>query len=209
MIEDLDLSTRDVGVQGCPYSFSAYAFQKHLMPLGAQEARVQYLYSSRAVLSALENGSVQYGLIALESNTGGLVTESMDALTEISRESQSSLNLEGLFNCKTNHFAMRWKGAREADITHICCHPQAYEETRTILASRFPRARLRTDLLSRGKTEISDFVEMLKNSEIDRQSHILVGSPAACGHLPLHSEDLFGRRQPVITQFALLKWRSK
>ena len=199
------MKNRKLGVQGCPYSFNAYAAVQYLYPKGFSESETQYRYNSSSVLEGLLKEDIHYGLIALESNTGGLVEESIKALSDFPL--LAALNIIDQFSCITNHVAMHWPGVASENIRHICCHPQAYKESESALSQLYPNASFRHDLFQEGKSEISDFLAMLESGELDKNNHSLVGAPTIAAKHNLVGTELIPEDTPVITRFILLSIR--
>ena len=56
---------RTIGIQGGKGSFSENAAQKFIIDHGLKDTSIKYLISSEIVLSSVENGSVDFGVIAM------------------------------------------------------------------------------------------------------------------------------------------------
>jgi prephenate dehydratase len=84
------------------------------------------------VLKALEEGKIDFGISAIENSLGGLVWETINALSE--------------FNCRIidnfaiviNHVLLGVPGGTIDSIDTIMSHPQALAQTRGTLARDYP-----------------------------------------------------------------------
>ena len=60
-----------IGIQGGKGSFSEEAAKVFSQNHGIDEAEIQYLITSKAVLEKVETGIVSYGVFAMENAQGG------------------------------------------------------------------------------------------------------------------------------------------
>ena len=117
-----------VGVQGAAGSFSETAGQTFIKTAALADATIAYLIRSENVLAAVENGSVDYGIFAIENSRGGVVTESIYALANHNCE------ILTLFHIKISQNLLVLPGTTLTDITEIQSHEQALRQCQLYLA---------------------------------------------------------------------------
>lgn len=124
------------GIQGDHGSFSEAAALDYITRHRINNYTLEYLVSSMAVLTALNNNRVDYGIIAIKNSIGGTVKESREALEcfETTTIDEFSIaihqNLLSLPTCNAN------------EVTEIHSHPQALKQSSTFLDTNFKNIKL-------------------------------------------------------------------
>ncbi len=121
-----------IGIQGGKGSFNEEACRTYCKQKNISDYEIVYLYTSDRVIKALEDGEIDFGISAIENSLGGLVWETINALSE--------------FNCRIldnfaiiiNHALLGAPGSTIAAIDTIMSHPQALAQTRGTLARDYP-----------------------------------------------------------------------
>lgn len=125
-----------IGISGVAGSFSEEAALKYLEKQSLTGELV-YLVSAENVLSAVEKGEVDYGIVPVENSTGGVVIETIYAL------SQHTCKIQELFNIEVIQNLLVHPEAKLADITEIVSHDQALKQCRMTLKREYPNMELR------------------------------------------------------------------
>jgi prephenate dehydratase len=124
-----------VGVSGVPGSFSESAAKLYLTKKNLT-GQLVYLTSVENVLEALDTGDVQYGICPVENSTGGVVLETIYAL------SRHLCTIQELFNIEVVQNLLMHPEAKAEDITEITSHDQALKQCRMTLKREYPDAEL-------------------------------------------------------------------
>ncbi len=120
-----------IGIQGGKGSFSEEAARIFIQNHGLENARLEYLISSEKVLAAVEDGSVQYGIFAMENAQGGVVIESVEALARY------RCDVVEMFHVQIAQCLLARRGVFLGDVTEIHSHQQALRQCRDYLAEHF------------------------------------------------------------------------
>lgn len=120
-----------IGVQGGEGSFSEEAARIFAGNNGLEPFEIEYLITSEEVLSAVENKSVEYGVLAIENAKGGVVIESIEALAGHVCEIVEMLYIPISQNLLTI------PGTLMGNIREIHSHPQALGQCKDFLAEHF------------------------------------------------------------------------
>ncbi len=94
-----------------------------------------------AVVSAVESGEVDEGVLAVENSLEGSVTPTIDALIH-----DSQLSIKGEVVLPIEHCLIARAGTKTKEITVIRAHPQALNQCRRFIQTRFPDARQEASL---------------------------------------------------------------
>jgi prephenate dehydratase len=124
--------TFQIGIQGGPGSFNEEALRAYVKLHGITDYKIKYLYTTRKVLDTLHKGKIDRGLFAIQNSIGGMVKESINALSE--------------FNCKiidevsipVNHTLLIRRGVPVSKIKTIMSHPQALVQCMKTLQRKYP-----------------------------------------------------------------------
>ncbi len=120
-----------IGLQGAKGSFSEEAGIDFAGRHGLSNYAFDYLISSDKVLAALEDGTTDYGIIAMENAQGGVVIESVYALA------RHTCEIVELFHIQVEQCLLGKHGLAVGDVTAIHSHPQALRQCRIYLADHF------------------------------------------------------------------------
>ena len=102
-----------------------------------EEAELIPLISSKEVVKALKNEEIDYGVMAIENNIGGLVEETQKALAEYGVELVKKIEVD-IHHCvfvKNSQIDKR-------DIEFVASHEQALFQTQANLSKIFKNAKL-------------------------------------------------------------------
>ena len=122
---------KTIGIQGGKGSFSENAAQKFIIDHGLKDTRIRYLISSEIVLSSVEIGSVDFGVIAVENAQGGVVIESVKAL------SRHNCDIIEMFHIPIEQNLLALENVNIGDITEIHSHRQALRQCKDYLSENF------------------------------------------------------------------------
>ncbi len=120
-----------VGIQGGHGSFSEEAAGIFIRNHGLEDAKIEYLISSDKVLAAVEDGTVAYGIFAMENAQGGVVIESVEALARY------RCDVVEMFHVSISQCLLARRGVFLGDVTEIHSHQQALRQCRDYLAEHF------------------------------------------------------------------------
>ena len=121
-----------VSIQGTKGSYSELAMLKYCQQKSIQHYKVNYAISSHNVLCDIHSGRVRYGIIALNNAQGGLVNETIKALTDHKYLIVDSIVL------LVEHSLIVLEGADQSQLKQIYSHPQALKQmSRNISANLF------------------------------------------------------------------------
>ena len=110
-----------IGVMGARGSFSEQAGKTFIAQTNGTYtgAELIYLVSAETVLSQLENGDIDVGVVAFENSNGGFVLETLDALC-----AHQCRRLD-IVEVNVHHQLLAKPGVLPQQITRITSHPQA------------------------------------------------------------------------------------
>lgn len=134
--EYVDLRYLIYGIQGGVGSFNEEALLHYLNQEKITDYKIDYLYTTEKVLRSLHEGNIDFGIFAITNSTGGLVEETMQALTKY----QCSIVKD--FEILIKHFLMKQKDAKTEDIDTIMAHPQVLKQCEQTLAKKYARFKL-------------------------------------------------------------------
>ena len=189
-----------IGIQGGAGSFNHQALQLGIQRRRLSNVDVDFLFTTDAVLSALQEGRLDYGQFALYNSLGGPVSETLDAIGCYQFEVVESygITIEHSLICK--------KGVQLEQIKTIISHPHAIKQCENTLryhASRF--------VIKSGEGEMIDparVAQALRDNELP-DDHATLSS-----HLiaDVYDLDLVARgwqdKSDNVTTFLLVKQRS-
>jgi chorismate mutase/prephenate dehydratase len=124
-----------LGIQGGRGSFNEEAAKRFAETHGITDYRLQYLYTSPAVMEALCRGDITRGQCAIYNSTGGYVEETVNALKEYPVEVVDE------FAIQISHTLMLHQDAALSDIDTIMCHPQVFAQCKQTLELRYPHLK--------------------------------------------------------------------
>ncbi|MFH1853273.1 MAG: prephenate dehydratase domain-containing protein [Candidatus Neomarinimicrobiota bacterium] len=120
-----------IGIQGGKGSFSEEAARRFIDNHGLGRTKFEYLITSERVLAAVEAGTVDYGIFAMENAQGGVVIESVEALARYRCE------IVEMFHVAISQCLLARRGVFLGDVTEIHSHQQALRQCRNYLAENF------------------------------------------------------------------------
>lgn len=124
-------SVVSIGIQGGKGSFNEEARRYYCVENHINDYKIKYFYTSNNVLKALHRKQVDYGQFAIQNSIGGVVRESIDAL------SKYNCRIIKEFEIIINHCLLAMPGARIEHIKTIMSHPQALAQCRLTLATKY------------------------------------------------------------------------
>lgn len=124
-----------VGIQGGKGSFNEQAARYYLERNGITDFQLVYLFTTENVLRALHEGEVDRGQFAIHNSVGGIVTESVEAM------SQYNFQIVEEFAIQIAHTLMIRSDATLQEVDTIMSHPQALRQCAKNLAQRYPKLK--------------------------------------------------------------------
>lgn len=121
------------GIQGGKGSFNEEALLYYLERNEIKNFNIKYLYTTENVLSALHHGEIDRGQFAIHSSVGGIVQESIEAVSKF------KFKIIDQFSLKIAPALMIRKDANFEEITTIMTHPQVYTLTKNTLSEKYPQ----------------------------------------------------------------------
>ncbi len=119
------------GIQGGKGSFNEQALFDYVKRHNIKNYEVKYLYTTYNVLKALSRWEIDYGLFAMHNSIGGIVEESIKAL------SRFKVKIQEEFAIKIEHFLMKRKDVDFKNIDTIMTHPQVLKQCKNNLSSKY------------------------------------------------------------------------
>ncbi len=120
-----------IGISGMRGSFSEEAADNYCQKEGIDKKEIEYLTSVENVLTAIENKKVDLGIFPIENSNGGIVYESVYAM------SIHTFKIKKLFEIDVRHCLLVKKGDGGNDIKKIVSHPQALKQCRMYLKRKW------------------------------------------------------------------------
>lgn len=118
------------GIQGGPGSFNEEAFLYYINTAAKTQFQVEYLYTTKKVLSYLSAGQIDYGLFAIFNSVGGLVHESSQEIASHKFHIVQELSIP------IRHVMMKRKSIMKEQIDTIMTHPQVIKQCYLTLQKR-------------------------------------------------------------------------
>ena len=122
-----------IGIQGGKGSFNEEACKHFCKVHKIKNYKIKYLYTTEKVLDELHKGEIEYGQFAIENSRGGIVRESIEALTKY------TCKIVDQFLYPINHYMLIHKDADLADIKRIMTHPQVIKQCYDTLKKKYSR----------------------------------------------------------------------
>jgi prephenate dehydratase len=123
-----------IAVSGAHGSFSEEAGKEYCRLHGIENPELVYLVTAENVLSAVEAGGVDRGIVPIENSTGGVVIEAIYALA------QHTVHIEKMFEIIVHQNLLVFPGTKREEVTAITSHDQAIKQCRMYLKHNFPLA---------------------------------------------------------------------
>lgn len=125
-----------IGIAGTVGSFTEEAAREYMRRSGGDEYDIVYLLQAAKVLDALEAGSIDTGIFAIENSNGGVVTEYLPAIAE------HRFSIETTFEIPVNHMLLTLPGTERTSIHSIVSQNQALRQCRTYIKRVWPEAEV-------------------------------------------------------------------
>jgi len=126
-----------IGIMGAPGSFSEQAAEQYQRTfLGDETIEIEALVNAEAVLTAVENGTVDRGIFPIENSNGGIVIEAVHAMAA------HRFAIERMFELDVHHMLLVRPGIDPASITTITSHDQAIKQCRMYLRRHWADAAI-------------------------------------------------------------------
>ncbi|MEN9390018.1 MAG: hypothetical protein RLZZ283_118 [Candidatus Parcubacteria bacterium] len=121
-----------IGLSGVAGSFSEQAALTYATEANEQNPELVYLTQASEVLDAVEAGSIDVGIFAIENSNGGVVTEYLPAIAE------HRFKVDKIFEIPVDHMLLGCKGSHASNITKIVSQRQALRQCRMYLTRQWP-----------------------------------------------------------------------
>ena len=168
-----------IGYQGIPGSNSEAASEQFVQRFALEPATLVPLVTSKDVVHALREGSIDYGVMAVYNKIAGDVAETMDALQTI------DYDMVGVLATPIRHCLFKHPDTPLEDVTTIASHPQALLQTQKVRKQLYPTL---------SETETPDTAltaKQLATGELPRTTMVLCSKHAGLQHgLQLVREDM-------------------
>lgn len=126
-----------IGVSGAKGSFSEEAARTYARTwLKNKRFDIDYLVSAENVLAAVENGTIDIGIMPIENSNGGIVIEAVYAMAK------HTFTIKRIFEIDVHHCLLVKNGATAGSIKTIVSHDQALKQCRMYLKRRWPKVKL-------------------------------------------------------------------
>jgi prephenate dehydratase len=122
-----------IGIQGGKGSFNEEACRTYCTNHNIAQYEIVYLYTSDRVLKALEQKEINFGVCAIENSIGGVVWETINALSEF------NCTILDNFEIIINHVLLGVRGSTLKSIDTVMSHPQALAQTKGTLAREYAK----------------------------------------------------------------------
>lgn len=159
------------GIQGGKGSFNEQAIMDYIQRHHIKNYHIKYLYTSGKVLNHIDSGDVDYGLFAIHNSIGGIVGESVHAM------SQHLFHIVEEFAIPIRHFLMKRKDVEVRELTTVTAHPQVLKQCVTTLDKKYPNLKQQS-----GKGDLVDTAaaaRALAHGKLLKYSAILGPKPLA------------------------------
>lgn len=168
-----------IGYQGIPGSNAETASKQFVQRFALEPATLVPLVTSKDVVHALREGSIDYGVMAVYNKIAGDVAETKDALQTI------DYDIYGALAIPIRHCLFKHPDVQVEDVTTVASHPQALLQTQNVRKQLYPT-------LSEVETpDMALAAKQLATSELPRTTMVLCSKQAGLQYgLTLVYEDL-------------------
>ncbi len=132
----VDCDNLVVGIQGSKGSPNEQAALYYLERSGVAAFDIKYLYTTENVLRQLHEGDVDRGQFAIHNSSGGIVKESIEAM------SRYKFHIMEEFAIKVSHALMTRRDAVWKKIDTIMAHSHAFAQCKVNLEEKYPQCKL-------------------------------------------------------------------
>ncbi len=126
-----------IGISGAQGSFSEEAALAYAKKNRIRKFSLDYLISVENVLESLERGAVDLGVFPIENSTGGVVTETVEAMAKY------NFKLKKMFDIDVRQNLLVRKGVSRKSIKTITSHEQALRQCKGYLKKSWRAAKLK------------------------------------------------------------------
>jgi len=154
-----------IGIQGGKGSFNEEACRYFCSTNNIKDYEIKYLYTTEKVLEELHLGHTDYGQFAVEDPCGGIVNESIEALTKY------TCLIVDKFKYPIKHALILYKNARLDDIKTIMTHPQIFKQCEKTIKQKYDGIDIKF-----GKGNLIDqakVAEKLSNGDIEKDTAVI------------------------------------
>lgn len=131
------MAPMQIGVMGARGSFSEEAGRTYAKKyLKNKKYSLQYLVTAENVLSAVEAGTVDVGIMPIENSNGGIVIEAVYAMAK------HRFQIKKMFEIDVHHCLLVKNGATAGSVRQIVSHDQALKQCRMYLKRRWPKVKV-------------------------------------------------------------------
>lgn len=116
-----------IGIMGATGSFSEQAAEEYIRVEKLTAVEVLPLVTAEAVMSAVENNTVDIGLFPIENSNGGIVIEAVHAMAK------HRFVIQRMFDFDVHHMLLVKPGVTAAHIKTVTSHDQALKQCRMYL----------------------------------------------------------------------------
>lgn len=187
-----------IGYQGIPRSNAETASKQFVQRFALEPATLVPLVTSKDVVHALREGSIDYGVMAVYNKIAGDVAETRDALQTI------DYGMVGALAIPIRHCLFKHPDVSIEDVTTIASHPQALLQTQKIRKQLYPT-------LSEAETpDTALAAKQLATGELPRTTMVVCSKQAGLRYgLTLVYEDLKDLPDEIVneTEFLVVRLR--
>ena len=133
------------GIQGGKGSFNEEAMLTYIQKHNIEKYEIKYLFTSERVLRTLHEGDIDFGLFATHNAQGGIVHESVHAMTRYKFKIVDEQEI------LIRHFLMKRPDVETSELTHVMGHSQNFKQCKGNLSARHPHLKQET-----GKGDLVD-----------------------------------------------------
>lgn len=120
------------GIQGGKGSFNEQALAEYTNKKRIKKFKTKYLFTTEKVLIELNKGSIDYGQFAIYNSAGGIVDESIEAMSKHKFRHVES------FRIPIQHFLMKRPEIPVRQIDTIMAHDQVFKQCKNNLREKHP-----------------------------------------------------------------------
>jgi prephenate dehydratase len=153
------------GIQGGKGSFNEAALHHYTKTHNVEQYKTKYLYTTNNVFKALNSSQIDFGQFALHNATGGLVKESLEAI------SKNTFKIVEEYGIEIKHCLMKRKDISFSDIDTFMSHPQVFKQCANTLRNKYPK-----HIQKIGNNELIDHAkvaEILSKGEISKDIAVI------------------------------------
>ncbi|MDO8610667.1 MAG: prephenate dehydratase domain-containing protein, partial [bacterium] len=127
--------------------------------------KIKYLFTTEKVLKNLHEGTIDFGLFAIQNAVGGVVQESTHAMAKYTFE------IINEFTILVRHFLMKRKDVDLKDIKTIIAHPQVFKQCQTTLKEKYTQYKCVSG--ERNLVDTAKAAQAVSNSTLPKNYAIL------------------------------------